>query len=185
MIKAKIFWFTGLSGSGKSTICEALIPRLEKHIFSVALFDGDEVRNNLNKNLGFTKEDICTNNLLIADLCLKALHKNHVILVPVITPFEFVRKEIKTKLTPQLSFIYCQSDLMSVTKRDVKGLYTKAKMGKITNMIGFCEELPYEAPKDADLVIDTSLNGTSIDDSVQKAYDFIIAKCEKKHTSLS
>lgn len=176
MPSAPIFWFTGLSGSGKSTVTNYVHKHLTDKGIKVRILDGDDVRDGRAKKLGFSPEDIETNNKLISELCLKERQLYDIILVPVISPIEKVRQLVRAQLGPNFFLIYCNADLESVVQRDVKGLYEKAKQGVIPDMIGFSPSSPYEIPKDADLILNT---GGYIDDEAttfQKAIAFVNAK---------
>ena len=98
MSTASIFWFTGLSGAGKSTIAEAVKSRLELNGLKVFILDGDNVRSQLHKNLGFSKSDIEENNRLISELCVQYQTKYDIILVPIISPFNKSRNAARKKI---------------------------------------------------------------------------------------
>ena len=151
-----IFWFTGLSGAGKSTVCEAWKAYLEFKGVKVAILDGDIVRSAYPKKRGFSREDVLEGNLFIASEALKLLVEYQIVLIPVIAPYQFVREQVKAKLGTHLKIVYCSADIETVQKRDVKGLYAQAAEGKITNMIGLSPEFPYEIPQNPDLVLDTT-----------------------------
>ena len=172
MSSAKVYWFTGLSGSGKTTVAEAVAKKLRvtKNL-SVKIFDGDTVRDKYHTSLGFSHEHIKLNNELIVKMCEE--HSSlDVILVPVISPFEESRKLAK-KTLKSCYIIYFSANLDSVIRRDVKGLYVKAKEGIIDDLIGFSEKNPYQVPKNPDLIIDSSIGKDNVEDSVQKLFEFI------------
>ena len=131
MTAAAVFWFTGLSGAGKSTIACALKSRLELKGVSVLILDGDYVRKHLHKHLGFSDSDIKQNNLLIAKLCINNRNKYEVILVPIISPFKSSRQLARNMLGNKFYEVYLSVDLDTVVERDVKGLYAKAIDGEI------------------------------------------------------
>ena len=114
--------------------------------YSVLILDGDDVRNRLHTHLGFTEEDIKINNELIAGLCLTSRGDYDIIFVPIISPFESSRKRARKLLGKDFYEIYFSADLETVSARDVKGLYSKARRGEIPNLIGFSPGTPYEAP---------------------------------------
>ena len=153
----KIFWFTGLSGAGKTTIARKAKDTLEQEGKRVLLIDGDEIRAQYPRALGFSKEDIIQNNRFIADLCKKRINEFDYIFVSVITPFRQIRRELKETFAEQYVEIYIKATLDEVVKRDVKGLYKKALAGQIRNFIGVDEEVPYEPPEKPDIVIETGL----------------------------
>lgn len=154
-VPAKVLWFTGLSGSGKTTIALELKKKLEAKGKKVKIFDGDIVRTELHKHLGFTPEDIKENNRLISELCLKHLNEFDFILVPIISPFRESRKKARILLGDSFVEVYVKAPLDVVIKRDVKGHYKKALMGEIKNFIGIDKNVPYEEPSKADIILDT------------------------------
>lgn len=153
---AKVFWFTGLSGAGKTTIAQAAAAALRAEGYRVALLDGDNVRERLHRHLGFSNEDILENNRLIAGLCLDSLPDNDAIFVPVISPFEAGRREARERIGDAFRLVHFSAPLGFVEKADVKGLYGRARSGELDNLIGVAEENPYQAPADADFEIDIS-----------------------------
>ncbi|MBN1636158.1 MAG: adenylyl-sulfate kinase [Deltaproteobacteria bacterium] len=155
MKKGLVFWFTGLSGSGKTTIAEAVKPVLEEEGYSVLILDGDDVRERLHVNLDFSPEDIKKNNSLIVQLCSQYRADYDVVLVPVISPYRVSRAEARRLLGEGFYEIYFAADLETVMRRDVKGLYAKAINNEITNMIGFSPSNIYESPQYPDLLINT------------------------------
>jgi adenylylsulfate kinase len=171
-----VAWFTGLSGSGKSTVSAALKRELEKWNISVFELDGDEVRKRLHTHLTLSPEDIKKNNFLVAEICKEKRGEFDVVLVSVIGPYEEIRKKIATDLSPKMFFIYCNADLESVMTRDVKGLYLRAKSGEISNMIGYSKTNVYQPPVCPDLVLNTGLGGEKIVHSVEKVLEFILNK---------
>lgn len=153
---ARVIWFTGLSGSGKSTISDTLKDVLLDKGFSVKTLDGDVVRSTLHVHLGFTHEDILENNRLIVSLCKKNLSTFDFILVPVITPFEESREYARKQLKSAYHEVYVKASLEACVRRDVKGLYKKAIKGEIPHFIGVSDDTPYEVPRHPDLVLDTT-----------------------------
>ncbi len=153
---ARVVWFTGLSGSGKSTISSTLKDVLLKKDFAVEILDGDVVRSTLHVHLGFTHDDILENNRLIVSLCKKDLPKCDFILVPVITPFEESRVYARKELGKAYTEVYVKASLEACVERDVKGLYKKAMKGEIPHFIGVSEDTPYEEPRHPDLILDTT-----------------------------
>lgn len=155
MRKAKILWFTGLSGSGKSTIADRLAETLENMNFKVLTLDGDNIRNTLNRHLQFTPENIKENNRSIVSLCEKYWTEYDFIIVSVISPFKESREYARVTLSPSFKEIYIRADLQECIRRDVKGLYEKALKGAINNFIGISPRTPYEEPLNPDIVVDT------------------------------
>jgi len=167
----KVFWFTGLSGSGKTSLAKNLKALLADTPLRVEIIDGDAVRDSYVKPLGFSKEDILLNNKLIAEMCKKMLETADLILVPVISPYEEGRELAKQIIGDNyFSLIYCSAPLEVVTERDIKGLYKKASEGHIKNMIGMSESNPYIIPKSADVEVNS---GTEVlEESSKKLLEF-------------
>ncbi len=159
MKKAFIVWFTGLSGSGKTTIAENLKIKLELKKFNVKILDADDIRNTLHKHLGFTKKDITDNNLGLAKLALDNSKNYDFIFVPIISPFKDVREKVKKLIGSKFLEVYVKSNLKELIKRDTKGLYKKALNKEIDNLIGFMDsKLPYEEPINPNLILYTDEN---------------------------
>jgi len=161
--KPLLLWFTGLSGSGKSTIANAVEKALvEKGIHTYTL-DGDNVRNGLNKNLSFSAEDRTENIRRIAEVANLMVDAGLVVLAAFVSPYREDRENI-SKVVGKANFIevFVNTPLEECEKRDVKGLYKKARAGEINNFTGI--NAPYEAPIDPEIEIDTTT--TSIEDSV-------------------
>jgi adenylyl-sulfate kinase len=143
-------WFTGLSGAGKSTISAIIEKRLREAGAKVEVLDGDVVRENLSKGLGFSKEDRDINIRRIGFVC-ELLSRNGVIaLVAAISPYRAVREEIRSRIQNFIE-IYVECPLEVVTDRDVKGLYRKAIAGEIPQFTGVSD--PYEPPLHAEVVV--------------------------------
>ena len=167
----KVLWFTGLSGSGKTTIVDQLKEILKEQGKTVEILDGDDVRERLHTHLGFTPEDIKENNKLILGLVEKDLDNFDHILVPVISPFKESRQNARNTLGENYSEIYVKASIDACIERDVKGLYKKALAGEIPNFIGIAEENPYEEPENPELTLDTE--NETVEESVKKVLDFI------------
>lgn len=176
MRKALIFWFTGLSGSGKTTVAEAVKPLLELKGYSVLILDGDDVRNRLHLDLGFSEQDIKKNNSLIVGLCQTHQKDYDAILVPIISPYKTSREQARVLLGDTFFEIYFSADLTIVMKRDVKGLYGKAKRNQINNLIGYSPSNIYEIPQNPDFVVNSGQD--SVKKSISEFYAFIIHKLE-------
>jgi adenylylsulfate kinase len=159
-------WLTGLSGSGKSTIAKALYERLSSYTgMRMEILDGDEIREHLSRDLGFTKEERLINIERIAFLAGK-ISKHHVlVIVPVIAPYKEARDKARS-LSENFVEVFVDSSLEEVIKRDVKGLYKKALTGEIKNFTGISD--PYEIPENPDIKIKTEKI------SVQESVDHII-----------
>lgn len=147
-----VVWLTGLPGSGKTTIAEGLLRELNARNLKAELFDGDEVRRNLSKGLGFSKEDRDTHNKRIIYVC-KLLTRNGVnAIVSLISPYRSTRAYARENL-PKFVEVYLNCSLDECIARDPKGLYKKALSGEITNMTGISD--PYEKPLNPEVVLDT------------------------------
>jgi len=170
MAKGFTIWFTGLSASGKSTLAERVRDILLERGLKVEVLDGDVVRQNLSKGLGYSKEDRDTNIRRIGFVC-NLLTRNDVVAIgAAISPYRAIRDENR-KLIGRFVEVYCKCDLDTLKGRDPKGLYEKALRGEIENFTGVSD--PYEAPENAEVVVDTGTE--DVDASVQK----IIAKLEE------
>ena len=143
-------WFTGLSGAGKSTISGIIEKRLREAGAKIEVLDGDVVRENLSKGLGFSKEDRDINIRRIGFVC-ELLSRNGVIaLVAAISPYRAVREEIRSRIVNFVE-VYVECPLEVVTGRDVKGLYKKAIAGEIPQFTGVSD--PYEPPLHPEVVV--------------------------------
>jgi adenylyl-sulfate kinase len=146
-------WFTGLSGSGKSTLANLVADELRERGHRVEVLDGDEVRTNLSKGLGFSKEDRDTNIRRIGYVC-KLLARNGVIAISAaISPYRNVRDEVRG-MHDRFFEVFVECPLDTLVERDVKGLYKKAIAGEIKNFTGVSD--PYEAPLNAELIVNSS-----------------------------
>ena len=145
-------WLTGLSGAGKSTIAHAVAERLRALGVPVEILDGDEVRLNLSKGLGFSREDRDTNVRRIGYVA-KLLTRNGVAVIPAaISPFRSVRDEVRRDIGAFVE-VHVKASLDECIRRDTKGLYRKALAGEIPQFTGVSD--PYEEPVKPELVVDT------------------------------
>ena len=143
-------WFTGLSGAGKSTISAIIEKRLREAGAKIEVLDGDVVRENLSKGLGFSKEDRDINIRRIGFVC-ELLARNGVIaMVAAISPYRAVREEIRSRIANFVE-VYVECPLEVVAGRDVKGLYKKAIAGEIPQFTGVSD--PYEPPLHPEVVV--------------------------------
>ena len=171
--KFNIVWLTGMSGSGKSTLAEYIKNTYQNEGYTVRIIDGDDIRDRDVEKLGFGRKDVEVNNLRIAKLCLDSKDSEFdLILVPVISPYDEVRKRTRSLLEPYYHLVYVETDIDSLKKRDTKGLYKAADQGLINNLIGYSEINPYDKPSDADFVINTN-NNTLLNDSKQSLLGFV------------
>tara|TARA_B110000014_G_scaffold240538_1_gene208694 strand:- start:297 stop:839 length:543 start_codon:yes stop_codon:yes gene_type:complete len=152
----KVVWFTGLSGSGKTTISLIIKKKLDDKSIKIKILDGDVIRASINKNLSFSKEDILLNNKLIAQLARDSLKSFDVILVPIISPFNEGRLLAK-KIIGEDKFVelFISTPIDECKNRDPKGLYKKAMNGEIKNFIGLADDSPYEIPLSPGITADT------------------------------
>src|SRR6516164_3137684 len=147
-----VVWLTGLSGAGKSTVASLLQAELAERGRHAEVLDGDEVRTNLSKGLGFSKEDRDTNIRRIGYVC-KLLARNGVIAISAaISPYREVRDEVRAQ-HDRFFEVYVKCPLDTLVERDVKGLYRKALKGEIGNFTGVSD--PYEEPFSPELVIES------------------------------
>ena len=162
-----------MSGSGKSTLAEYIKDTYQKEGYSVRIIDGDDIRDKDVDKLGFGRKDVEVNNLRIAKLCLESKDSGFdLILVPVISPYDEVRKRTRSLLEPYYHLVYVEADIDSLKKRDTKGLYKAADQGLINDLIGYSEINPYDKPSDADFVVNTN-NNTLLNDSKQSLLGFV------------
>ena len=154
--KGVVVWLTGLSGSGKTTIAEALKRKLDKEGMNVSILDGDAVRGKHTRPLGFSREDIRENNRLIAKLACEESDSYDVVLVPVIAPYQEDRAQNRAIIGKRYVEVFVDAPLSVVEARDIKGHYKKARKGEIPNFIGVSSKNPYERPLHPDVVIDTN-----------------------------
>ncbi|OQW79222.1 MAG: adenylyl-sulfate kinase [Proteobacteria bacterium ST_bin11] len=152
--KSTILWFTGLSGAGKSTLAHAVEERLYQLNCRTFVLDGDNVRQGLCGDLGFTHQDRQENIRRIAEVAKLMLEAGTITLTAFISPFR-VERQYARNLVPHGDFIeiYCNCDLSVCEQRDVKGFYKKARQGEIKLFTGISS--PYEAPENPGLNIDT------------------------------
>jgi len=171
--KSVVLWFTGLSGSGKSTMSHALEERLFNKGCRTFVLDGDNVRHGLNSNLGFSDKDRKENIRRIGEVSKLMMEAGFIIMTAFISPFREDRIAVRN-LIPNGDFIeiYCKASLETCEARDVKGLYKRARAGEIKNYTGI--NSPYEIPENADLIIDTEQE--TIEDSVSIVISFLKKK---------
>ncbi len=171
-MSAPVFWFTGLSGAGKTTVAEAVKLKLESGGHSVKILDGDEVRARYPKPLGFDEADVKENNRLISELCKEHRETHDVVLVPIISPFAESRRAARVALGEGFYEVHCSADLKCVIARDTKGLYGKAQRKEMDNMIGFSPGYPYEVPQSPDFTICSG--NDKIEVSVNEFFAFVM-----------
>lgn len=169
--KAITIWMTGLSGAGKSTLANAL----EKRLFAMGkhtmLLDGDNVRMGLNKNLGFSEKDRIENIRRIAEASKLMNDAGLIVLTSFISPYRMERRNAKEIIGDSFVEVYVSTPLEECEKRDVKGLYQEARMGRIANFTGISSR--YEEPEQPDIVVDTSKH------SLEECVEILLAGLEK------
>jgi len=157
-----VIWLTGLSGSGKSTIADALVPRLRALGRRVEILDGDVVRTHLSKGLGFSREDRDTNIARIAFVAHLLARNGVTVIVAAISPFRAARDAAR-KTIGDFVEVHVAPPLETCISRDVKGLYKKALAGEIPQFTGVSD--PYEEPLAPEVLIDTSV--VSVEEGVR------------------
>ena len=168
MRKGCTLWFTGLSGAGKSTLAGHLATELQRRGINVEILDGDEVRTNLSKGLGFSKEDRDTNIKRIGYVC-KLLSRNGVIAISAaISPYREIRDYNREQIGSFIE-IYVRCSIEELTRRDVKGLYKKALAGEIKNFTGVSD--PYEPPLKPEITVDSERQ--SEQESLRSILDYL------------
>ena len=171
--KAYLLWFTGLSGSGKSTLANLVEIELHKKGLSTYILDGDNVRQGINKDLSFTPQDRSENIRRIAEISNLMLDAGVVTLAAFVSPYIKDREAVKQIVGPDnIIEIYVNTSLVECERRDVKGLYKKARAGEIKTMTGI--SAPYQAPTHPDIEIIT--DGQAIQESVAVIMQFLNTK---------
>ena len=173
-----LLWFTGLSGSGKSTIANVVEQKLFEKGIKTYTLDGDNIRKGINNDLTFSPEDRSENIRRIAEISGLMVDAGIVVLAAFVSPYKKDRENIKS-IVKDVNFveIYINTSIEECERRDVKGLYKKARAGEIQNMTGI--SAPYEAPVQPDIEIFTEKE--SIEISVKKIMDYITSKLELKN----
>jgi adenylylsulfate kinase len=151
-------WFTGLSGSGKTTIAHLVGPELDRRGLIVEYLDGDTVRTHLSKGLGFSKEDRDTHIERVGWVASRLTRQGGAVIAAAISPYQETRQKARVLVEEVGSFVevYVKASVDECAKRDVKGLYEKAFKGEIAEFTGVSD--PYEEPSSPELVIDTELH---------------------------
>ncbi len=170
MEKGFILWFTGLSGSGKTTISKALEPELKARGCKVEILDGDVVRTNLSKGLGFSKADRDTNILRIGFVANLLSRNGVVAITAAISPYQAIRDEVRA-MESNFVEVYVKAPLEVCEARDIKGLYAKARKGEIKGFTGIDD--PYEEPINPEIICYTD------QESLQESVTKILGKLEE------
>ncbi|MDJ1183805.1 adenylyl-sulfate kinase [Roseofilum casamattae] len=162
-------WFTGLSGAGKTTITQALKEKLLAENCKLEVLDGDIVRTNLTKGLGFSKEDRDENIRRIGFVSQLLTRNGVIVLVSAISPYRAVRQEVRGKIGDFVE-VYVNAPLATCEERDVKGLYKRARAGEIKQFTGISD--PYEPPEAPEIECRTDLEELS--ESVDKVWNKLV-----------
>lgn len=171
--KSFLLWFTGLSGSGKSTIANAVEQKLFQRGIQTYSLDGDNIRKGINNDLSFSPEDRTENIRRIAEVANLMVDAGLVVLAAFVSPYKKDRNNIRS-IVKDVNFveIYINTSIEECERRDVKGLYKKARAGEIKNMTGI--SAPYEAPENPNIEIKTE------EQSIDEAANMIVAYVQKK-----
>lgn len=161
-------WFTGLSGAGKTTICQAVEKELRAQGYRLEVLDGDVVRENLTKGLGFSKADRDENIRRIGFVANLLTRNGVIVLVSAISPYREIRDEVREKVGDFME-VYVSTPLAVCEQRDVKGLYKRARAGEIKNFTGIDD--PYEPPLNPEVNCETHLE--THEESVNKVMAYI------------
>ncbi|MBD2871513.1 adenylyl-sulfate kinase [Paenibacillus arenilitoris] len=152
MQKGVAVWFTGLSGTGKTTICRLVEAELINYGIRVEVLDGDEVRKRLTADLGFSKEDRQKNIERVAFVAKLLTRNDVIVLASFITPYRHMRDYCRQEISSFIE-VFVKCSLAECIRRDVKGLYKKALKGEIHGFTGISD--PFEEPENPDIVLDT------------------------------
>ncbi|MCH8300872.1 MAG: adenylyl-sulfate kinase [Candidatus Marinimicrobia bacterium] len=163
-------WMTGLSGAGKTTIANLLAEKLIRRGEKVEILDGDVIRTNLSKGLGFSKEDRETNLMRIGFVCRLLSRNGAIAIAAAISPYDYIRKNLR-KEDENFIEVYVNAPIEKCIERDVKGLYKKALAGEIKQFTGIDD--PYEAPEDAEIEVHTDK------ETVEESVEFILRRMEE------
>ncbi|MEJ7507368.1 adenylyl-sulfate kinase [Staphylococcus simulans] len=168
--KSVVLWFTGLSGSGKSTISVALEKALFERRIHAYRLDGDNIRHGLNNNLGFSPEDRKENIRRIGEVSKLLADAGLITLTAFISPYREDRDRVREILEDgEFIEVYAKASVETCEQRDPKQLYKKARAGEIKNFTGI--DAPYEVPEHAEIVVDTET--TSVEEAVQQILNYL------------
>ncbi|MFW6371195.1 MAG: adenylyl-sulfate kinase [Bacteroidota bacterium] len=171
--RSRVLWLTGLSGSGKTTIARTIELALNRHGFLTQVLDGDNIRSGINNNLGFTEEDRLENIRRIAEVSKLFVNCGIITINSFISPTREIRSMAKDIIGREdFIEIYINAPLSVCEKRDTKGLYKKARAGKIRNFTGI--DAPFEVPQNPDVELKT--DRFSIEDCAKTALDVILPR---------
>ena len=173
MIRGACLWFTGLSGSGKTTTAERLVPMLEERGRTVTMLDGDVVRTHLSRGLGFSREDRDENVRRVGFVAAEIVRHGGTVVCSLVSPYRSTRDEVRAMVDAaggDGSFveIFVDTPLSVVKQRDVKGLYAATERGEVKQMTGVGD--PYEPPVSPELKLETV--GRSADDNAAAVLEY-------------
>ena len=167
--KGATIWLTGLSGAGKSTVANILAKRLREQGAEVEILDGDIIRTNLSKGLGFSKKDRDINIRRIGFVCSLLSRHGVIVLAAAISPYRRLRREMRATTTNFVE-VHTHCDLDILVQRDVKGLYKKALAGEISNFTGVSD--PYEVPENPEVRTDSGAE--TPEESAGLVWDYLL-----------
>ena len=168
-----VLWFTGLSGSGKSTIANIVEKKLHANLRHTMLLDGDNVRHGLNRDLGFTDQDRVENVRRVTEVCKLMVEGGLITLVSFISPFASERNSARQALGEgEFIEVFVKTSLAEAEKRDVKGLYAKARSGELKNFTGI--DSPYEEPRNPEIIVDTEKS--SAEECAEQIISYLLEK---------
>lgn len=167
-----LIFFTGFSGSGKSTIANLLEHRLFQRSIHTYVLDGDNIRKGINRNLGFSPEDRSENNRRVGEIAKLFIDSGTVVIAAFVAPYKKDREKIKRTVGADNFFeVFVNTSIEECERRDTKGLYKKARLGEIKNMTGI--SAPYENPKNPDVEIIAAY-------TVEQSVELIMSRIEHK-----
>ena len=168
-----VLWFVGLSGSGKSTLANGLQAKLFENGFNAVVLDGDNTRLGINKDLGFSEKDRIENIRRVAEISKLFVETGHIVINAFISPFNINRTLARTIISDtDFIEVYIDSSISVCEKRDIKGLYKKARQGEINDFTGVSS--PFEAPVKPDILVKT--DEQTPDESIDYLFEQLISK---------
>lgn len=167
-LKGCTIWFTGLSGSGKTTIAEGLARKLRMRDISVVLLDGDEVRKTLSSDLGYKKEERDIHITRVANVSYLITKNDVICIVCVISPTKRIRDFARTTIKNFIE-VYTKCPISVCMKRDIKGHYKKVKNGEIKDFVGI--NIPYEEPEKPEIILET--HKESVNESIDRLLQYL------------
>lgn len=175
--RSKMIWLTGLSGSGKSTVAKGLEKELFKQGFFVQVLDGDNIRTGICNNLGFTEEDRIENIRRISEVSKLFIEAGIITICSFVSPTQKIRRIAQDIIGDEDHIgVFIDTPIEICEKRDVKGLYKKARAGEIKNFTGI--DAPFERPTKPNLIVKTA--NQTIEESVQAVLDYVLPLITKK-----